>query len=105
MPQHLRLIEASAIQADVATARGYRSIQTMAELRRLGFGENQVLIPALLIPIWSLNGEVVLYQARPDEPRILNGKPIKYETPAGARPVSCAGGEEYPGADHTGRPS
>src|SRR6266704_394859 len=87
LPQHLRLIEASAIQADVATARGYRSVRTKAELHRFGFGQNQVRVPALLIPIWGVSGEIVLYQARPDEPRIVNGRPVKYETPIGARMV------------------
>ena len=41
----------------------------------------------MLIPVWGVNGEIVLYQARPDTPRIKNGKPIKYETPAGSRMV------------------
>jgi len=87
LPQHLRLIEASAIGADVALARGYRSVLTKVELRRLGFGENQARVPALLIPIWGVSGEIVLYQTRPDEPRIVKGKAIKYETPAGVRMV------------------
>lgn len=87
LPQHLRLIEASAIHADVALARGYRSVETKAELRRLGFGVNQARVPALLIPVWNIVGEIVLYQIRPDEPRIVKGKPVKYETPAGARMV------------------
>ncbi len=87
LPQHSRLMEASAILATVAEARGYRSVHTKAELRRLGFGENQARVPALLIPIWNVRGEIVLYQIRPDEPRIIKGKPIKYETPFGARMV------------------
>jgi len=42
-------------------------------------------VPALLIPVWGANGEIVLYQARPDQPRIINGKAIKYETPKSSR--------------------
>src|SRR5206468_678062 len=85
LPQHLRLIEASAIQSEVAMVRRYRSVQTKAELRRLGFGTNQARVPALLIPVWNVAGEIALYQIRPDEPRIVKGKPVKYETPTGAR--------------------
>lgn len=85
LPQHKRLVSASSISPVVARARGYRSIQTKAELLRLGFSNNQARVPALLHPIWGTTGEIILYQIRPDEPRILNGKAIKYETPRGAR--------------------
>ena len=41
-----------------------------------------------MIPVWNVHGEVVLHQIRPDAPRINGqGKPVKYETPAGSRPV------------------
>ncbi len=85
LPQHDRLITDSGISPDVAAARGYRSVETKTELRRLGFGETQTRVPALLIPVWNAAGEIALYQIRPDEPRIIKGKPVKYETPAGAR--------------------
>jgi hypothetical protein len=85
LPQHRRLIDASAIAPAVAAARGYRSIETAAELKRLGFSERQARPPALLIPIYDARGEMVLYQARPDFPRIVDGKPVKYETPCKAR--------------------
>src|SRR3989442_12808379 len=84
-PHHSRLIEASAISPEVARARGYRSVTTSAALRKLGFSERQARAPALLIPVWGVHGEIVLYQARPDDPRIVDGKALKYETPAGAR--------------------
>jgi hypothetical protein len=62
-----------------------RKVSKKADLERLGFGRKQCNVSALLIPIFGPTGEIVLYQARPDEPRIgKNGKPIKYETPAGA---------------------
>jgi len=41
----------------------------------------------LLIPVWNVNGEVVLYQSSPDFPRIRDGKPVKYETLAGGKMV------------------
>lgn len=86
LPQHRMLIEASRIEPEIASARGYRSVTRKSELRGLGFGEFQARVPALLVPVWNVSGEIVLYQARPDEPRInKDGKAIKYETPKGAK--------------------
>lgn len=93
LPQHAALIEASAISPEVARARGYRSVESRAELRRLGFSDRQCQAPALLIPIWSVAGEVGNYQIRPDEPRVdrklKDGEPriIKYETVQGSRMI------------------
>jgi hypothetical protein len=42
-------------------------------------------VPALLIPIHNVGGEIALYQTRADEPRIVDGKAVKYETPLGSR--------------------
>ena len=85
-PAHGRMLfEESGIGARVAIKRGYRTVTSKAELERLGFGRSQRNVPALLMPIYSPTGEIVLYQSRPNEPRIGNrGKPIKYETPSGA---------------------
>jgi hypothetical protein len=86
-PQHEVLITGSAISLEVARERGYRTVTEKAVLRRHGFSEVQCRVPVLLIPIWGVSGQVVLHQARPDEPRVRNGKPIKYETPRGVRMV------------------
>src|SRR5215212_1072477 len=85
-PAHKRMLfEESVIDARVAVKRGYRTVTRKAELERLGFGRHQRNVPALLVPIYGLAGEITLYQLRPDEPRIgKRGKPVKYETPAGA---------------------
>lgn len=85
LPQHAQLILQSAISPEVARARRYRSVTKKSELIELGFGRAQTRVPALLIPIWGVSGEIVLYQARPDTPRIEGGKPRKYETPRGSR--------------------
>jgi uncharacterized protein DUF3854 len=87
LPQHAALISASAISAEVAAARGYRSVAKKAELGDLGFVESQRQVPTLLVPIWTVNGEIGSYQHRPDQPRIREGKPVKYETLAGSRMV------------------
>ena len=85
LPQHRALISASGISPEVAAARGYRSVQTKAELKRLGFGSFQCRVPALLIPIRDATGEIVNYQIRSDEPRVRHGKVVKYETPRDSR--------------------
>jgi hypothetical protein len=79
------LMKESGIARDVIRARGYRTILSKAELERLGFGRAQRNTPGLLIPIHGPGGNVVLYQFRPDEPRIKDGRPVKYETPGGSR--------------------
>jgi hypothetical protein len=82
LPQHEKLIQASAISPKVAAARGYWSAQKKTELRQLGFGQIQCIVPALVVPVWTVIGEIGAYQIRPDQPRISHdGKPIKYETP------------------------
>lgn len=85
LPHHEEQLRASGISIEVIVARGYRSASKGADLQRLGFSPKQARVPALLLPIRNNQGEIVLYQARPDEPRIdtHRGKPIKYETPAG----------------------
>ncbi len=88
LPQHAALLGASAISDEVALARGYRSVERRARLTELGFSSAQARVPALLIPIWNIHGEVALHQLRPDEPRIDNrGRAVKYETVARARMV------------------
>lgn len=85
LPQHAALISASAIALDVATARGYRSITDPQEATIVGFSPSQISVPALLMPVWGVSGEIVTYQLRPDMPRVIKGKPLKYETPHGSR--------------------
>lgn len=83
-PHHRRMLEASGIAADVIAERGYRTVTSRAELQRLGFAEGQRIVPCLLVPIHGTAGGVVMRQIRPDEPRIVQGRPLKYETPKGA---------------------
>jgi Domain of unknown function (DUF3854) len=86
--QHQQLLRASAIDDDVARARGYWSATRTTELERLGFSRAQRSVPALVIPLWNANGEIAGYQSRPDWPRVDdNGKPVKYESPANSSPV------------------
>ena len=79
------LVRESRIARDAIRARGYRTLRSKAELERLGFGRAQRNTPGLLIPIHGPGGDVAMYQYRPDQPRIKDGKPVKYETPRGTR--------------------
>ncbi len=81
------LIEESGIDPTVVEERGYRTVEKKVELKQLGFSDAQRSVPGLLIPVWGVNGEIATYQCRPDQPRIKDGKPIKYETPSGSRMV------------------
>jgi hypothetical protein len=61
LDHHRALIEGSAISAQVAEARGYRSVTEKAELRGK-FGPVQQLVPGLLIPVRDVYGELRAYQ-------------------------------------------
>jgi hypothetical protein len=94
-PQHQDLLKASAISVEVATQRGYVSVDTKARLERINVTPAGRRIPGLLVPLLRKDGSVWGYQYRPDSPR-LNGanRAVKYETPSGQR----AGLDIPPGA-------
>lgn len=87
LPHHQHMIDASAIDRDVAAERGYRSVERKVDLKCLGFTNYQSRVPALLVPIHSVHGGVATYQLRPDTPRVSSktGKAVKYETLAARR--------------------
>ena len=85
--QHAKLLADSAISVEVAQARKYTSVERKAKLEQYGFSRSQRLVPTLLIPIYDAFGEHALYQHRPDEPRIRDGKRLKYETCFGSKLV------------------
>jgi hypothetical protein len=84
LPHHRQLIESSAISSEVAEARGYYSVSEPKELNGL-FSASQRRAPALVIPVWDVYGDRAFFQLRPDEPRVKNGRTLKYETPAAVR--------------------
>jgi hypothetical protein len=81
------LLQESGIAAEVVRARGYRTIETKTALKGFGFSDSQRNVPGLLLPIYGPSREIVNYQFRPDQPRIKDGKPVKYETPQDSRMV------------------
>jgi hypothetical protein len=85
LPHHQAMLEASGISAEVGAARGYASVETKTRLAGYDFSPVQRRVPALLVPIYNVHGELATYQIRPDDPRLIDGRPLKYETPAKAR--------------------
>ncbi|MFC2042403.1 hypothetical protein ACFLTV_02790, partial [Chloroflexota bacterium] len=85
-PHHLDHLIQSAIPLELILQRGYQTIVDRRQLEALGFRKQQCRVPGIPIPLHGVNGDgIVTYQFRPDSPRLNNrGKPIKYETPAGA---------------------
>src|SRR4051794_23472907 len=75
------LSQESSISDRVIEERGYRTLLTKAEARQRGFSPLQARVPALLLPLWTVDGESPTAQIRPNEPRVKGGKKIKYETP------------------------
>lgn len=86
--EHLAKINGSGLPEHLITLRGYASI-TDAELPE-GFNDKQRKLAkdgALLLPMYGVKSEVVGYQIRPNVPRTINDREMKYESPAGSRPV------------------
>jgi putative DNA primase/helicase len=84
LPHHLALIEESAISEQVARERGYFSVSKPGDLNGR-FPKSQRLAPALVVPIHDAWGVQVFCQLRADEPRVIDGRTVKYETPRGSR--------------------
>jgi hypothetical protein len=79
--RHLReLQEGSGIAPNLISERGYGTVST-PQARSLGFSDEQAR-SGLLIPFYTPSGELS-YQLKPDKPRTVRGKVVKYETRAG----------------------
>ncbi|GAA4951928.1 hypothetical protein GCM10023224_40740 [Streptomonospora halophila] len=95
---HRAMLADSGLTPEVIDARGYWTATAPKDLRGIEIGGEAVfsrrqtgseLLPSLVVPMWSVDGDVALYQHRPDTPRTdsRSGKTIKYETPSGARMI------------------
>jgi hypothetical protein len=79
-PNHLQLLQDSAISPAVSRDRGYQTITRRSALRGYGFAPEQCRTPALLIPVYDTGGRLVTYQIRSDEPRIdRSAGAVEYE--------------------------
>jgi hypothetical protein len=78
------LLEESAISTTVVAGRGYWTATRRQCLVGL-VKAYQRRVPALVVPVYSPDGETTTLQVRPDRPRVRDGKAIRYETPADSR--------------------
>lgn len=84
---HRAALLRSGVGVEQVGQRAYWTATRATELEQLGFSKPQRRVPALVVPIWGVTGEIASYQIRPDTPRVINGKAVKYETPKGTRIV------------------
>jgi hypothetical protein len=83
-PEHLRaLVEGSAIAPEVISERGYRTATDAGELEKLDLAHYQRQVPALVVPVYGVDGKLRFHRARPDNPR----GDVKYEQPTGTSVV------------------
>src|ERR1700719_3832184 len=82
-PRHLLLLHERAISDAVASERGCYTEPNPPSLSVLGFKPGQRGV-GMVLPLFSVRGAVEGHLLRRDEPRSnKQGKPIKYEAPAG----------------------
>jgi putative DNA primase/helicase len=85
--RHRTMLEIeSGISPEVIAQRGYFTATGPDELSEWGFAEYQIRTPALVIPVWGVDGQFRFARIRPDDPRQDRGKPEKvnkYEQPDG----------------------
>ena len=83
LQHHLDHLHASGISDEVIKERGYESVLGKKRLADIGFSSAQQRPIGILIPLFAPDGSAAGWQYRPDNPRIEEGKPLKYETPFG----------------------
>lgn len=83
---HRDYLAERGIPDEVVAERGYFTAESAAALGRLGFTMAQRGAPALVLPLHGVDGKVVGYQKRADQPRVnpSTGKLAKFESPVNA---------------------
>ena len=104
LQHHLDHLRASGISDEVIKERGYESVLGKKRLADLGFSSAQQRTPGIIIPLYAPDSSSAGYQYRPDNPRMRDGKVIKYETPTGGNirvdvPPRCRPGLTDPSID------
>jgi putative DNA primase/helicase len=84
-PQHLKKLRACGLSDETITKAGIYSETAPAKIAAiLGWKRpSKNLAPAIIIPFYSADGTNGFARARPDTPRVLKEKPVKYESPRG----------------------
>src|SRR5215212_3242385 len=77
--RHRRMLEEeSAISPEAIRARGYWTAETVAELEtEVSIAPNQYHAPALVLPIYGVDGKYRYSRVRPDDPLPNTGKYIQ----------------------------
>jgi len=76
----------SGIRLEVIEARGYSTLQDKRELPCYGHTSSNGATPCMVIPLYSADGETIVYQIRPHTTLVsADGKQRKYLLPPGAR--------------------
>jgi hypothetical protein len=86
-PEHWKMLtEESGISKEVVQARGYWTATDPDDLLDLNFTKTQRRVPALVIPVRGIDGDIRFSRVRPDKGRSDPKKPgkiIKYDQPKG----------------------
>jgi hypothetical protein len=86
-PYHRAVLEqGSGISLETIRDRGYFTVTNSDDLGELGFADYQLRVPAMVIPVYGVDGRFRFYRIRPDDPRRdleKPGKAVKYEQPTG----------------------
>jgi hypothetical protein len=86
-PHHRTMLEhESGISPEKINDRGYFTVTDTDDLQELGFADYQLRVPAIVIPVYGVDGRLRFYRIRPDDPRRYLEKPakvVKYEQPMG----------------------
>jgi len=86
-PHHRAMLEqGSGISPERIRDRGYFTVTDPDDLRELGFADFQLRVPAMVIPVYGVDGRFRFHRIRPDDPRRdleKPGKVVKYEQPIG----------------------
>ena len=81
-PEHLEQLAKSGISPEFAALRGYETIENGRFLSNAKFAKTACKqTPGMLFPLRRADGSIAGWCYRPDNPRLRNGKPAKYEMP------------------------
>jgi hypothetical protein len=86
LPHHQQqLRDGSGLSEAVIAERGYVTATLPDILEAHGLSHTQArVLPGLFLPLWTVDGNDGCGVYRPDHPRVVRGKPQKYEMPKGS---------------------